>query len=249
MNRALLLLPMAALAGGCYVADPCDPPYLNIYWIPGPSPNAGFQVPGLVANGFASELDCAGAGVSSVQATIEGQILSCPVGTGNCVDANTWLCPVGGLSIPISSEGTYEVQVDGFDANGNLKYASGPVLLPAGACGDSAAGVFPQGVAGTLGIDYAFSPAVACQPSSQIVWDLRRGTSSAFDAGATTCGGTNPFLANGGALVGAGVYTLVNIAEVAGGTSFHAACSSTPFVHAGPETVQVDMPVSTGACF
>ena len=40
-----------------------------------------------------------------------------------------------------------------------------------------------------------------------------------------------------------------NVAEVVGSTSYHAFCSSTPFVHAGPENLLVNMAPSTGACF
>ena len=52
MNRALLLLPLAAFATGCYVAPPCDQ-VANVYWT--------FTVPGL--NALQS---CSQAGVNSV---------------------------------------------------------------------------------------------------------------------------------------------------------------------------------------
>lgn len=252
MTRAFLLLPLAALASGCYSSSyspgPCYPGNLNVYWTPGAAPNAGFRVPGLVAAGFPSELGCAAAGVAGVQVFVGGTIAPCS-GGGFCIDANTWLCTTGGVSVAIPSGGTYDVQVDAYDANGNLKYSSGPVAAAASGCGDTSVGIFPQGVAGTLGIDYAFTDAASCQAGSQIVWDLRSGLSTAFDTGSIACGGTNPFLTNGGAAVPAGVYTLVNVAEVVGTTSFHAYCNSTPVVHAGPESLLVDMAPSTQTCF
>ncbi|HSB19953.1 MAG TPA: hypothetical protein VLD85_08105 [Anaeromyxobacteraceae bacterium] len=253
MTRAFLLLPLAALVSGCYSSGyssgPCYPGYLNVYWTPGPSPNAGFEVPGLVAAGFPAELGCAAAGVTGVQVFVGGQIAPCSGGGGFCVDANTWVCGTGGVSVAITAGGTYSVQVDAYDSQGNLKYTSGPVAASASDCGDSAVGVFSQGVDGTLGIDYAFTDLAACQAGSQITWDLRSGLATPFDGGSIVCGGTNPFLVNGGAAVPAGVYTLVNVAEVVGTTSFHAYCNATPVVHAGPESLLVDMAPSTGTCF
>jgi hypothetical protein len=238
MNRAFLLSSLAALASGCY-NHPCYTPYLNVYWRPGPPPNAGFVVPGLVAAGFPAELDCAEAGVATVKFFVNG------------VHDSTWPCTTGGVSIALGSGGTYDVQIDGYDASGNnLMYTSGPIAIRASGCGDTSVGIFPDGVDGTLGIDYAFVPPANCQPGSQIVWDLRSGTSAAFDTGAVTCGTTNPFLVFGGGAVPAGVYTLVDVAEVVGSSpAFHVACSSTPFVHAGPETLLVDMPAPTATCF
>ena len=235
MTRAFLLLPLAALVSGCYSSSPCYGGYLNAYWTPGPPPNGGFVVPGLVAAGFPAQLDCATAGVATVEFFVNG------------VHDSTWPCTTGGVSVSIASGGTYSVQVDGYDSVGNLKYSSGPVAVDA--CGDTNVGVFPQGVGGTLGIDYAFTDLAACQAGSQITWDLRSGLATPFDGGSIACGGTNPFLVNGGAAVPAGVYTLVNVAEVVGTTSFHAYCNATPVVHAGPESLLVDMAPSTGTCF
>lgn len=255
MNR-FLLLPAAALltATGCVSNDgrvDCFPPNLNVYWTPGPPPTGGFQVPGLVAAGYPAELDCADAGVVSVQVFVHGSIVPCVGGAANCVDANSWRCTVGGVSVPIASGGTYSVEVDGFGSTGNLKYVSTD-SIGAFSCGDTAAGVFPQGLSGTLGIDYAFIPAANCQPGSDIVWDLRRGLSTAFDTNSIACGTTNPFDVYGGFDVLAGVYTLDSIAEVVGTTSYHALCSYT-FVHAGDESgsaaLIVNMPLPTATCF
>jgi hypothetical protein len=248
MTRVSLLLPLAALAAGCYSSNPCYAPFLNVYWTPGAAPNGGFQVPGLVAAGFPQQLGCTDAGVDSVQVFVGGIIVPCTGGGGFCVDSSTWLCSTGGVSVPLDIGGTYDVQVDAYDANANLKYSSGVVLAGASDCGDSAVGVFPQGRPGTLDIDYAFVPPANCQAGSTIDWDLRSGLSAPFDTGSIACGTTNPFRVNGGVSLPAGVYTLDSIAEVAGGTSIHAFCGA-PFPHAGPETLIVDMPFSTATCF
>jgi hypothetical protein len=233
MTRAFLLLPLAALASGCYSSSSryCD---VSVYWTPGPPPNGGFQVPGLVAAGFPPQLDCSAAGVSTIQVFV------------NNVPSSNWPCTTNGVTISLR-EGTNSVQIDGYDSLGNLKYSSGPVGV--NACLDGAVGIFSQGVDDTLGIDYAFTDAANCQAGSQITWDLRSGLATPFDAGSIACGGPNPFLVNGGAAVPAGVYTLVNVAEVVGTTSYHAYCNATPVVHAGPETLLVDMAPSDATCF
>jgi hypothetical protein len=261
MKRALLLPTLAAALAGCYVSNhdnfppPCNLPVLHIYWTPGPAPNGGFVVPGLVAAGFPSSLNCTDAGVAGVQLTVGGVLQGCS-SAGFCVDANTWKCSTGGLSIDLGpgGGGNYSVRLDALDAAGNLKYQSFDNVLAA-SCNQTATGIFPAGLGGALGFDYAFVPTANCDArGSTIEWDLRSGLSTPYDVGSIPCGQTNPFPVKGGALVLAGVYTLVNMAEVVGGTqSIHAFCSSTPFVHAGPESgalsLLVDMPVSTTTCF
>jgi hypothetical protein len=245
MTRASVLLPLAVLAAGCQSSlDPCDPTLLKVYWTPG-SPNAGFQVPGLVAAGLPAQLGCAAAGVDGVQLRVGGSLIPCSGGV--CLGPNTWLCSARGLSIPLSDGGTYEVQAEAFDLAGNLKYTSGPVAAVASRCGVSEVGVFSQGVAGTLGIDYTFADATNCQqPASDIVWDLRSGLSTPFDAGSIPCGTTNPFLVSGGLSVEPGVYTLDAITEES--TSVRHALCLTTFVHAGSDTLAVALPVPTQTC-
>jgi len=269
MNRAFLLPTIAAFASGCVIttADTvppfCDAPVLNLYWTPSPSPpQGGFQVPGLPVPGWPAQLDCTQAGVASAQIFVGGQIMQCTGGSTFCVDVNTWRCefPVGsaiegGLSVPVTSGGTYAVRIDGYDPSGNLKYTTGDQSVGVADCGDTSVGIFPQGVAGTLALDYAFTPPANCASGSNIEWTLTRGGLLLEDA-ATPCGGPNPFALVGGALLPAGVYRLDRVAEVVPGTpplSVHAICSNTPsnqaFVHAGPEVVPVDLPVSTQFCF
>jgi hypothetical protein len=251
MTRAFLLLPLAALASGCYSSNPCYAGYLNVYWTPGPSPNAGFEVPGLVAAGFPSELGCAAAGVSGVQVFVGGLIAPCSGGAGFCVDANTWLCSTGGVSVAIGSGGTYAVQVDAYDANGNLKYTSGPVAASASNCGDSAVGIFSQGVDGTLDIGYQFTPVNACGASGSNIWFELLDPAGSIYATVTpasptqiTCPQTISL-----ATVPAGVYTLSKFEDGLGATTYHADCAGPAFVHAGDEIFVTTVPASSTACF
>lgn len=252
MNRALLLPIFAALASGCYVSsgDTCDfAPALNVYWRPSSvPPQAGFQVPGLVPAGFQPQLDCAEAGVAGVRVYVGSRLDLVPcVGAGTCLDASTWRCDLveGGISVPLNSGGTYDVQVDAVDTFGNLKY-SGLQAAGVDSCGDTSTGVFPQGLAGTLELDYLFTPFANCATGSNIEWTLTRGGLLVEDS-ATPCGGPNPFALAGAANLPAGVYRLDRVAEATSTLSFHALCN-TVFVHAGPEVLPVDLPVSTPAC-
>lgn len=245
MTRAFVLLPLAALAAGCQSPAPCEAPLLNVYWTPGSAADGGFQVPGLIAAGFPAQLGCAAAGVDGVRLRFGGVIAPCSGGV--CLDPDTWLCSARGVSIPISAGGTHDVQVDAFDAGGNLKYTSGTVAAAASNCGVSAVGVLSQGVAGTLGIDYAFADTATCQTGSDVVWDLRSGLATPFDAGSIACGTTNPFPVKGGLAIPAGVYTFDSITEAAGPSVFHALCLTT-FVHAGAETFTADLPARTATC-
>ena len=253
MNRLFLLLGLAAFGAGCgtYSSVPCVPNSLTVYWAPGATgPVAGFSVPGLLAAGFPSQLDCAGAGIARIEVDVNGVPVNCSGGV--CVGAD-WACDypgTGGLQTagyPVQG-GDNVVDVFGFDASGNQKYA-GRVHLYADCGADPVVGVVSSGVAGPLSIDYAFTDSVSCQPSSYIAWDLRAGLSAPFDSGSVLCGRVNPFDVYGGANVPAGVYTLAGVQEEVGTSVYHALCSSTPFVHAGPENLVVDLPPSAVACF
>jgi hypothetical protein len=276
MNRAILLPTIAALASGCVITSPdslppiCNAPNLNLYWTPSPSPpQGGFQVPGLPVPGWPAQLGCAQAGVASVRITVGGALLGCSGGSTYCVDANTWRCefPVGGvieggITVPLNAGGTYAVRIEAFDANGNPKYTTqaaggADVLVSAADCGDTSAGIFPQGLPGTLSLDYVFTPTAQCAAGSNIEWRLLQGGTVIQDS-ATPCGGPNPFLLAGGAELPAGVYSFGRVAEVIPGTgpgtgTVHAYCPTTPgyqaFVHAGPEIMPVDIPVATAICF
>jgi len=276
MNRAILLPTIAALAGGCVITSPdtappiCNAPNLNLYWTPSPSPpQGGFRVPGLPVPGWPAQLGCDQAGVGSVRVSVGTPltVVPCPVttlGSTYCVDATTWRCefPVGGvieggMTLPLDVGGTYAVRIEAFDPNGNPKYdtrvGGADLLVSAADCGDTSVGVFPQGLPGTLSLDYAFTDTSQCAAGSNIEWRLLQGGTVIQDS-ATPCGGPNPFLLAGGAQLPAGVYSFGRVAEVVPGTgTFHALCPTTPgyqaFVHAGPEIMPVDIPPPTQICF
>jgi len=275
MNRAILLPTIAALAGGCVITSPdtvppiCNAPNLNLYWTPSPSPpQGGFRVPGLPVPGWPAQLGCDQAGVGSVQLTLDGANVPCPIstlGTTYCVDGSTWRCefPVagtieGGIQLPLNFAGDHRVRLDGFDANGNQKYTTGPLIVTAPDCSDTSVGIFPQGLPGTLEFDYAFDPTTTCAPGSNIGWTLaaRDPVSQVFstvETAAVACGAPGAIFLAGGAQLPAGVYTFPLVEEfVPGGATIHARCTTTPgyqaFVHAGPELIQVVMPQSTQIC-
>ncbi len=244
MTRVRILLPIAALVAGCQSSStPCQA-FLNVYWAQGPAPGGGFQVPGLAAAGFPDRLGCTAAAVDGVQVRINGTIAPCSGGV--CLDPQTWLCLAKGISIPISGGGTYQVQVDAFDATGVHKY-TGAVSASAASCADNSVSVLSQGIAGSLGVDYAFSDTSTCQTGSDIAWDLRQGLATPFDTGSVPCGTANPFLVNGGLDFPAGVYTFESVAEVVGASAVHALCLTT-FVHAGSETLLLELPAATPNC-
>ena len=220
---------------------------------------------GLAAAGLPAQLGCAQAGVVGVRVFAGTPLIIVPCGgAGNCLDASTWRCDLvtGGVRVPVPTAGTYDVQIDGFDAAGlslpvpAAKYSSGPQAVAVAGCGDTLAGLFPLGLSGVLALDYSFTDTAFCAAGSQIQWDLYRGA-ALVEQGAIACGnapGQNPFLVLGGADLPAGVYTLTRVAEVTpGGTSVHALCSYPSIVHAGDETVGgvapfLDLPPATLAC-
>jgi hypothetical protein len=263
---ALGLLSLAGCGGGSNPPPPpppCDPVRLLAYWAPGGTPQAGFQVSGLAAAGLPAQLGCAQAGVVGVRVFAGTPLTIVPcTGAGACLDASTWRCDLatGGITVPLpAGAGTYDLQIDGFDGAGlavaDAKYSSGRQAVAVAACGDTAVGIFPQGLPGTMDLDYILLPAspgpnVNCEPSSRIEWDLFRGSGASAvleEQGAIACGTINPFpvraaagaLAGQGAVLSAGIYTLDRIAEVIPGTpalSVHALCG-TVIVHAGNEVV------------
>jgi len=229
---------------GTLTRGPCTSPSLLAYWTPSTgSPQGGFQVPGLVAGGLPAQLGCAEAGVASIQVRVGGVVVPCS-GAGSCVDAQTWLCTVEGIAVPLPLPGTYDVRVDAFDAGGVQRYALLDAVDVFG-CRDTAAGLFPRGLAGVLRLDYAFPDTAFCAAGSNIEWTLHGGDSLATlaDQRSIACGnasGQNPFAVNGGAALAAGVYRLTRIAEVVPGAparTVHSLCTYPLIVHAGNETV------------
>jgi hypothetical protein len=262
MNRHLLLLAAAVLGAGCGSRD-CPAQALRIYWTPGATgPTAGFSVPGLVAAGFPAQMGCAAAGLDNptfsatgprVEVRINDVQVACRY-PDPCVGTD-WACTTDGIEVvgyPLQAGGN-KVEVFGYSGlpSSSTMTFYGGVEQPAG-CDLTTIGVVSGGLAGPLGIDYVFVPTANCHSAtSRIDWELRSGvaTGPVFDTGSVLCGGTNPFLVYGGADVPAGVYTLTNVAELDATVSYHAYCSSSPLIHAGGETLLVDMPLSGASCF
>lgn len=254
MTRASLLLPLAALVAGCYSSssNTCFPAFLNVYWTPSLTPpNGGFQVPGLVAAGFPAQLGCTDAGVTRVEVRVDGGVATCTNGV-DCVGLD-WRCSVNGVSVPVCVGDVHNVQVDGFDIDGNLKYRSSIVTAPAADGGDAFVGIFPQGVDGTLSIPYEFADGGnACAGASNLwfqvtrdgaVYDFVDDTSA--DPAAIPCTDVvvNRFIdvltPSGSSLVPPGVYTRTRIEEVSqqGGVFVlqRTNCTDETIVHAGDD--------------
>jgi hypothetical protein len=265
MKRLLLLATLAAPLAGCHEHH-CFAPNLNVYWTPGAPPQGGFQVPGLLGAGFAQQLDCAQAAVAGVQMFVNGQLVQCTGGLSFCVDSSTWRCDVGGLSLPITGAGQFDVEVDGLDSLGGLKYQSRDTVF-ARDCGDTSAGVFPLGVPGTLSLAYSFGDgANLCAGPSNLWFQVVRGgpAGATYDAvdesntpGAVACTDTlasrrisliDPLSLT--TTVPAGVYTRTRIEEVVlpGPQVQRRDCAPETIVHAGNENWPVSLLASSTLC-
>jgi hypothetical protein len=251
MNRALLLLVIGALASGCHANDrnDCFAPALSVYWRPSAvQPQAGFQVPGLVAAGLPPQLDCGSAGVVGVRVYVGARLDLVPcTGAGACLDGSTWRCDFseGGIRVPLQVGGTYDVQVDAVDAAGSPKY-SGLQAASVSSCGDTSIGAFPQGLPGTLGLIHTFAPFASCATGSSIEWTLTRDGLLVEDS-AAPCFGPIPLPLAGSASLPAGIYQLDRVAEATATTTLHALCGAT-FLHAGADILAVTLPAPAATC-
>lgn len=271
MNRLLFLPVAAALLAGCYGAPPppvpCAFPALNVYWTPGPAVQNGFTVPGLAAAGLPPFLGCAAAGVDGVQVTIGGQLVLCPVGSGHCVDGNTWRCSTGGVGFDLPAGGSYGVRIDAY-GGADLRYTSSASVSASG-CGDTFYEASPQGVAGPLDLSYAFGDGGNLCASPSSLWFLvRRGSASGPEYDyvdertplgsqvACTDVARDRFISVldpvAGANVPAGVYTRTRMEEVslqgAAWVPQRADCSTYTVVHAGPDVIPASLVASGALC-
>src|SRR5512143_1987506 len=118
MNRLLVVLGLAVFGAGC--GTDCPTPALRVYWTPGATgPVAGFTVPGLVANGFAPQLDCATVGLAAAGARVELRVNDQPIDCAYpdpCVGRD-WACETGGVDVvggPVTRDGD-KVEVFAWD--------------------------------------------------------------------------------------------------------------------------------------
>ncbi len=227
MNRALLLLPMAALASGCYVAPPCDP-VANVYWT--------FTVPGL--NGLMS---CAEAGVNSVDVFVDGALVDTVPCQGPAAD---------GIQLVGFGNGTRLLQLDVYSGNTRRYQFDGNISFDGCTSGFD---VVASGVAGDLDLTYLFQPAQDCLAGSYAWYQLRDSAGGNFDVAPIStlnaCG-VQPIGPLG---LPAGVYTLsrfeVGVISGATWTPDYNACAPQSFIHAGPAALSTTLVPATASCW
>lgn len=227
MNRALLLLPMAALASGCYVAPPCDP-VANVYWT--------FTVPGL--NGLMS---CAEAGVNSVDVFVDGALVDTVPCQGPAAD---------GIQLVGFGPGTRLLQLDVYDGNTRRYQFDGNIAFDGCTSGYD---VVASGVAGDMDLTYLFLPAQSCLPNSYAWFQLRDSAGGNFDvAPISTLNACGPQVIGPVALP-AGVYTLskLEVGVISGNswTPDYNNCSPQTFLHAGPGSLSTTLVPATASCW
>ncbi|MBI5068491.1 MAG: hypothetical protein HZB56_09645 [Deltaproteobacteria bacterium] len=240
MNRALLLLPMAALASGCYVAPPCDP-VANVYW--------AFTVPGL--NGVMS---CAEAGVDSVDVFVDNALVETVPCQGPSAD---------GIQLVGFGHGTRLLSLDVYAGNTRRYQYDGNIAF--NGCTSSFDAV-ASGIAGRLQFQYAFGDGGNLCAGPSYLWFQVTSGGAVYDAVddastnplALACTNTAPsrnvdvLNASGGTSIPAGVYTRTRFEEVvpAGATYTpqRANCAQETFVHAGDDARPVTLVASSTLC-
>ncbi len=229
MNRALLLLPLAAFATGCYVAPPCDQ-VANVYWT--------FTVPGL--NALQS---CSQAGVNSVDVFVDGSLVDTVPCRGPAAD---------GIQLVGFASGTHLLQLDVYE--GSTRRYQLDANISFGGC-SSSYDVVATGVAGNLDLSYLFQPVQTCLPNSYVWYQLRDAANTSFDVApvSTTyaCGGVQPI---GPLDLPAGVYTLsrfeVGQLVTGGWTPDYNFCTDQTFLHAGPGSLSTTLvPAGGVSCY
>lgn len=231
MNRALLLLPFAAIASGCYVAPPCDP-VVNVYWT--------FTVPGL--NGVQT---CAQAGVDTVDVFVDGGLVDTVPCSGPSAD---------GIQLVGFGQGTRLLQLDVYSGgvNGIRRYQLDANIRFDGCT--SSYDVVADGLPGDLDLTYLFDPPVSsCLPNSFAWYQLRDAGNGNFDvppiASSYPCG---PEVI-GPLNLPAGVYTLsrFEVGQVSGNswTPDYNLCAPRTFVHAGPAALSTTLVPATASCW
>lgn len=228
MNRALLLLPMAALASGCYVAPPCDP-VANVYWT--------FTVPGL--NGL---MTCADAGVTSVDIFVDNALVETVPCQGPAAD---------GIQLVGFDRGTHLLQLDVYDRNDVRRYQYDGNINLSGCT--STFDVVGSGVAGDLDLTYLFQPAQNCLTGSYAWYQLRDASGGNFDVAPISTQNACGVQPIGPLALPAGVYTLsrfeVGVISGTGWTPDYNACGALTFLHAGPGSLSTTLVPATASCW
>jgi len=243
MNRALLLLPLAAIVSGCYTAPPCDP-VANVYW--------AFTVPGL--NGVQN---CGQAGVDTVNVFVDGGFVDTVACSGPAAE---------GIQLVGFGNGRHRLQLDVYSggASGTLRYQLDGDISFSGC--SSSYDVVASGVPGRLQFQYSFlDGGNLCAGSSSLWFQLTSG-GTIYDFVDDTS--ANPlFLActnstagrfievlnpGGTTAIPAGVYTRTRFEEVSlqGGVYVpqRANCAQETIIHAGDEVWPVTLTASSLLC-
>lgn len=239
MNRALLLLPMAALASGCYVAPPCDP-VANVYWT--------FTVPGL-----AGVMTCDQAGVNSVDVFVDGSLVDTVPCKGPAAD---------GIQLVGFGRGPRLLQLDVYGGSTRRYQLDRNIDLDG--CNNSF-DVVANGIDGRLQFQYSFGDGANLCAGPSYIWFQVTSAGAVYDAVddannplslacTNTSSARNVDVLNpsGGTTIPAGVYTRARFEEVvpsgATYTPQRANCATETFVHAGDDARPVALVASSTLC-
>lgn len=231
MNRALLLLPMTALAAGCYAAPPCDPE-ANVYW--------GFTVPGL---GVAQT--CSGAQVDAIRIFVDGAFVEDVPCAGPAAD---------GIQLVGFGHGARRLQLEARSggSNGTLRYTSDGTLDIRGCTTNR--DVVLDGVSGDLDLRYLFAPVDTCLANSYAWYQLRDAANVSYDVAPVSTRNVCGEQPIGPLDLPAGVYTLskFEVGQLLTATTWapdYNACAPQTFVHAGVESLTTTLVPAAASCW
>jgi len=230
MNRALVLLPMAAIASGCYVAPPCDP-VANVYWT--------FTVPGL--NGVQN---CAQAGIDTIRVFVDGGLVQTVPCSGPAAD---------GIQLVGFGPGTRLLQLDAYSGgvSGTRRYQFDGNISFNGCT--SSYDVVATGLPGDLDLTYLFQPVQTCLTGSYAWYQLRDAANTVYDVAPVSTANECGIQPIGPLNLPAGVYTLskfeVGQLVTGGWVPDYNFCAPRTFVHAGPGTLSTTLVPATASCW
>ncbi len=151
MKRAIVgFLAIAAVAGGC--GSSCPLPDTIVYWT-------------FTDASGGTTTDCAAAGVSTIRIFVNDQAQTDQNGSPDlsCTDFRQ----SGGALFPTPVNGNVKLQVEGYDANGNLTYLTDPMTVNLQRCGETVVDANLRAQQGTLTINLTgFSQC----PSPGYIW-------------------------------------------------------------------------------
>ncbi len=222
----------------------CAPPDTIVYWT-------------FTDASGGSTTDCAAAGVSTIRIFVNDQAQTDQNGSPDlpCADFRA----SGGALFPTPVTGSANLQVEAYDANGDLRYLAGPVTVNLGGCGDTVVDANLSAQQGTLTINLTgftqcpspgyiwYSLTDVTNPQQPLLYSAVDGLSSPT---AVPCSGAIA-LDN----VPMGKYRLDWIQVVAPTanpqvpfTAVWQNCVPTAFTHSANDTTTVNLTAATTAC-